>query len=108
MRNNNQDVSMVVNFVITIDSIIWDDGDYDIIFKGDSDFTFVDATLISEDNGVVTASVFGESAAVWSTPERVTEYFDEISESFDVQIWFGDYPADIQESSLYNVREYGI
>jgi len=109
MANNNQDVTMVVDFTVVIDRLIWDgDADNDIIFKGNSDFTLYDAEFVSECNGLVTALVKGESAASWSTPERITENFDEISESFDVQIWFGEHPAEIQELSLYNVREYGI
>ena len=105
---NDQDVTMVVDFTVEIDSRIWDDGDEEIIFKGSTGFTFYDASLISETNGIVTASVKGESDAVWSTPERVQANFDDISEGFDVAIFFGDHPATIQSSTLYRVREYGI
>lgn len=108
MSRNNQDVTMVVDFTVAIDSRIWDDGDEEIIFKGNDGFTFFDADFISENDGVVIASVKGESDAVWSTPQRVTDNFDDISESFDTQIFFGSHPAAIMATSLYTVREYGI
>lgn len=108
MNRNDQDVTMVVDFTVAIDSRIWDDGDEEIIFRGSTGFTFYDASLISENDGVVIASVKGESDAVWSTPQRVTDNFDDITESFDTQIFFGSHPAAIMETSLCTVREYGI
>ena len=101
---SDQDVTMVVDFTVEIDSRIWDDGDEEIIFKGSTGFTYYDASLISESNGMVTASVKGESHAVWSSSAQVRANFDDISKSFDVSIFFGDHPATIQATSLDGVN----
>lgn len=108
MSRNNQDVTMIVDFTVVIASDIWWDGDEQISFRGNDGFTFHDADLITEDNGLVTASVQGESEVFWSNTQSVTDDFDDISESFTTQIFFGDHPAEIQSTRLHSVREYGI
>ena len=97
-------VTILVDFTVEIDSRIWDDGDEEITFNGSTGFGFYDASLISENDDIVTASVKGESHAVWSSSEQVRANFDDISKAFDVSIFFGDHPATIQSTILYGVN----
>ena len=101
---SNQDVSILVDFTVEIDSRIWNDPGEQVIFKGSTRFIFDDASLISETDGIVTASIKGESCAVWSSSDQVRANFDDISKGFNVGIFFGDHPATIKATRLYDVN----
>ena len=103
--SNNQDVTLVIEFIVTVPRDLWD---VELSYN-ENDYSFYDADLISEVNDIVTASIVLESSAIWSTPERAAKYFDEYSETMpDAGIKFNEYLAPVTDTNLYKVREYGI
>jgi hypothetical protein len=103
---NNQDLTLVIEFIVTVPRDLWDN--VELSFN-ENEYSFYDADLISEIDGIVTASIVLESIAISSTPERAAKYFDEYSETMpEPSIKFNDYIAPVTDTNLYKVREYGI
>ena len=103
---NNQDLSIVIDFTVTVPRDLWDG--VELSFSN-TDYSLFDADFISEVNDIVTASIKLESSAIWSTPERAAKYFDEYSETMpEPSIKFNDYIAPVTDTKLYKIREYGI
>lgn len=103
---NNQNVTYVVDFTIVITRDTWDN--LELTFN-QCEYSFYDADLISENDGVVTVSIKLESNAFWSTPERAAKYFDEYSETMpEPSIQFGDNVQFVTDTKLYKIIEYGI
>jgi hypothetical protein len=102
---NNQDLTLVIEFIVTVPRDLWD---VELSYN-ENEYSFYDADLISEIDGIVTASIILESNAIWSTPERAAKYFDEYSETMpEPSIKFNDYIAPVTDTNLCKVREYGI
>lgn len=103
--SNNQDLTLVIEFIVTVPRDLWD---VELSYN-ENEYSFYDADLISEIDGIVTASIVLESSAIWSTPERAAKYFDEYSETMpDAGIKFNEYLAPVTDTNLYKVREHGI
>jgi hypothetical protein len=105
MNANNQDLTFVVDFTVTVPREIWDN----VELSYNEEYSFYDADEISENNGIVTASIKLETESFWSTPDRARAAFDEYSESLpDPRIVFFMYNAPVSNTALYKIREYGI
>ena len=103
---NNQDLTLVIDFTVTVPRDLWDGTELSF---SNTDYSLFDADFISEVNDIVTASIKLESSAIWSTPERAAKYFDEYSETMpEPSIKFNDYIAPVTDTKLYKIIEYGI
>lgn len=103
---NNQDLSIVIDFTVTVPRDLWDG--VELSFSN-TDYSLFDADFSSEVNDIVTASIKLESSAIWTTPERAAMYFDEYSETMpEPSIKFNDYIAPVTDTKLYKIIEYGI
>jgi len=106
MNANNQDLTFVVDFTVTVPREIWDNAE---LSYNDSEYTFYDSDFISEENDIVTASIKLETESFWSTPDRARTAFDEYSESLpNPRIVFFMHNAPVLNTALYSIREYGI
>jgi hypothetical protein len=102
----NQDLSIVIEFIVTVPREIWDN--VELSFSN-TDYSFYDADFISEENDIVTASIKLETESFWSTPDRARTAFDEYSESLpNPRIVFFMYNAPVSNTALHKIREYGI
>lgn len=105
MNANNQNLTYVVNFTVEVPVDLWEN----VELSYNEEYSFYDADAISENNGIVTASIKLETESFWSNVERAKAAYDNASESFaNPSIAFGDYKAIETKSELYKIREYGI
>lgn len=103
---NNQDLTYIIDFAITLPRDLWDNAELSF---NESDYTFVDADFISENNNEVTASIKLESESFFSNIERAKQYFIEYSETMpNPQIEFDGFKPYTISTTLSDVKEYGI
>lgn len=106
MNANNQDLTYIINFTVTLPRNLWDNAE--LSFSND-DYSFYDADFISEVNDTVTASIKLESETFFSNIEHAKQYFIEYSETMpNPQIEFDGFKPYTISTTLYSVKEYGI
>ena len=101
----NQDLSLVIEFVITVPRDLWDG--VELSFSN-TDYSLYDADFISEENDIVTAKVLGEYLVICSNKDLVNDCFAELGNTNETNIMFGDYNSPIVNESLYKIIELGI
>lgn len=102
---NNQDLSIVIDFTVTVPRDLWDG--VELSFSN-TDYSLFDADFISEENDTVTASIKGEYGVIFSNSDRVNESFNEYGNTTPTNILFGEYIAPITSESIYRIIEHGI
>ena len=106
MSRYNQDLTVVVEFTVTLPREIWD-AETELTFTN-SDYSFYDADFVSETDDIVTAKVMGAFGLVYSNPDQVKESFAEYGNTKETDIMFGDYKVEILKDDLYNIIKEGI